>query len=140
MASIKREKQIRHLHEERKRKLKITINQLTKDSKAIHFNSVAKEAGVTKVTLYNHPDIRERIEFLRDQQEKHIVMQELSDKANQDAMIASLRRRIKKLEERIEDLEDENKKLRKTESTELADYIDHKKDSNRCLLLYYAPR
>lgn len=45
------------------------------------------------------------------------------DEANQDAMIASLRRRIKKLEGRIEELEDENKKLRKTESTELANYM-----------------
>ena len=38
-------------------------------------------------------------------------------------MIASLRRRIKKLEGRMEELEDENKKLRKTESTELANYM-----------------
>ncbi len=38
-------------------------------------------------------------------------------------MIASLRRRIKKLVERIEELEDENKKLRKIESTELAYYM-----------------
>lgn len=128
IASIAREEQIRHLHEERKRKTKEkvenAIKRLTKDSKAINFNSVAKEAGVTKATLYNHSDIRERIEFLRDQQEKAYSNARVKrDEANQDAMNASLRRRIKKLEERIEELEDENKKLRKTESTELADYI-----------------
>ncbi|MFE3576388.1 DUF6262 family protein [Lysinibacillus sp. NPDC059133] len=128
MASINREEQIRHLHEERKRKTKEkvenAIKRLTKDSKAINFNRVAKEAGVTKATLYNHSDIRERIEFLRDQQEKAYSNARVKrDEANQDAMNASLRRRIKKLEERIEELEDENKKLRKTESTELADYM-----------------
>ncbi|EJV87697.1 DUF6262 family protein [Bacillus cereus] len=128
MASINREEQIRHLHEERKRKTKEkvenAIKRLTKDSKAINFNSVAKEAGVTKATLYNHSDIRERIEFLREQQEKAYSNARVKrNEANQDAMNASLRRRIKKLEERIEELEDENKKLRKTESTELADYM-----------------
>lgn len=128
MASINREEQIRHLHEERKRqtkeKVENAIKRLTKDSKAINFNSVAKEAGVTKATLYNHSDIRERIEFLRDQQEKAYSNARVKrDEANQDAMNASLRRRIKKLEERINELEDENKKLRKTESTELADYM-----------------
>ncbi|KMN44564.1 DUF6262 family protein [Bacillus sp. LK2] len=128
MASINREEQIRHLHEERKRKTKEkvenAIKRLTKDSKAINFNSVAKEAGVTKATLYNHFDIRERIEFLRDQQEKAYSNARVKrNEANQDAMNASLRRRIEKLEARIKELEDENKELRKVESKELADYI-----------------
>lgn len=70
----------------------------------------AKEAGVTKSTLYNHSNIRERIEFLRDQQEKANSNARVKrDEANQDAMIASPRRRIKKLVERIEELEDEKK-------------------------------
>ncbi|WP_002149242.1 DUF6262 family protein [Bacillus cereus] len=128
MASINREEQIRHLHEERKRKTKEkvenAIKRLTKDSKAINFNSVAKGAGVTKATLYNHSDIRERIEFLREQQEKAYSNARVKrNEANQDAMNASLRRRIEKLEARIKELEDENKKLRKTESTELANYM-----------------
>ncbi|KMQ18111.1 DUF6262 family protein [Bacillus mycoides] len=104
--------------------LNIKSSFSTKDSKAINFNSVAKEAGVTNATLYNHSDIRERIEFLRNQQKKAYSNARVKrDEANQDAMIASLRRRIKKLEGRIEELEDENKKLRKTESTELANYM-----------------
>lgn len=128
MASINREEQIRHLHEERKRKTKekveYAIKRLTKDSKAINFNSVAKEAGVTKATLYNHSDLRERIEFLREQQEKAYGNARVKrDEANQNAMIASLRRRIEKLEARIKELEDENKKLRKDESKDLVDYI-----------------
>ena len=128
MASFEREKQIRHLHEERKRKTKESvenaIKRLTRDSKAINFNSVAKEAGVTKATLYNHTDIRERIEFLRNQQEKAYSNSRVKrDEANQNAMIASLRRRIEKLEAKIKELECENKELRKKESVELADYI-----------------
>ena len=119
MASIDREEQLRHLHEERKRKTKEkvenAIKRLTKDSKAINFNSVAKEAGVTKATLYNHSDIRERIEFLRDQQEKaYSNARGKRDEANQNAINASLRRKIEKLEARIKELEDENKKLRKS--------------------------
>ena len=129
MASINREEQIRHLHEERKRKTKEkvedAIKRLTKDSKAINFNSVAKEAGVTKATLYNHSDIRESIKFLRDQQEKVYSNARVKrDEANQNAMNASLRRRIEKLEARIKELEDENKELRKKESAELANYIN----------------
>ena len=128
MASIDREEQLRRLHEERKRKTKEkvenAIKRLTKDSRAINFNSVAKEAGVTKATLYNHSDIRERIEILRDQQEKAYSNARVKrDEANQNAVISSLRRRIEKLEERIKELEDENKKLRKDESKNLADYI-----------------
>ncbi|MGK0533317.1 DUF6262 family protein [Bacillus sp. 'calajunan'] len=128
MASINREEQIKKLHEERKRKTKEkvenAIKRLARDSKPINFNSVAKEAGVTKATLYNHSDIRERIEFLRDQQEKAYSNSRVKrDGANQNAMIASLKRRIKKLEARIKELEDENKELRKVESNELAGYI-----------------
>ncbi|WOA55332.1 DUF6262 family protein [Bacillus mycoides] len=128
MASINREEQIKQLHKERKRKTKEkvenAIKRLTKDSKAINFNSVAKEAGVTKATLYNHSDIRERIKFLRDQQEKVYSNSRVKrDEANHNTVIASLRRRIEKLEARIKELEDENKGLRKVESAELANYI-----------------
>ena len=129
MASIDREEQLKRLHEDRKRKTKEkvenAIKRLTKDSKAINFNSVAKEAGVTKATLYNHSDIRESIKFLRDQQEKVYSNARVKrDEANQNAMNASLRRRIEKLEARIKELEDENKELRKKESAELANYIN----------------
>lgn len=128
MASINREEQIRHLHEERKRKTKEkvenAIKRLTKDSKPINFNSVAKEAGITKATLYNHSDLRERIEFLRDQQEKAYSNSRVKrDEKNQNALVDSLRRKIEKSEARIKELEDENKKLRKEESSELVDYI-----------------
>ncbi|CAM4023176.1 DUF6262 family protein [Mesobacillus zeae] len=125
MANFNREEQIRHLHEERKRKTKEkvenAIRRLTKDSKAINFNSIAKEVGVTKTTLYNHPELRERIDFLRNQQEKAYQNSRTKrDENNQNAMIASLRRRIEKLEAKIKELEEENKQLREEENIKLA--------------------
>jgi AcrR family transcriptional regulator len=73
VADFDREEQIRQLHAERKRKTKekveAAIRRLTKSSKVINFNSVAEEAGVSKATLYNHTELKERINFLRNQQE-----------------------------------------------------------------------
>ncbi|TKI81001.1 transposase, partial [Bacillus wiedmannii] len=75
----------------------------------INFNSVASEAGVAKATLYNHSDLRERIETLRQQQSQSLTQQQIKRKMNdnnKEALIESLKRKNKKLEE-------ENKKLRK---------------------------
>lgn len=79
-----------------------------KANEYINFNAVANEAGVAKATLYNHPDLRKRIEVLRQQQSqgptpKH-VKRDMNEK-NKDAVIDSLKRKIKKLE-------DDNKQLR----------------------------
>ena len=55
MANFDREEQLKQLHEKRKQKTKAkveeAIKRLTKNSKAINFNSVAKEAGVTQSHL-----------------------------------------------------------------------------------------
>ncbi|WP_246582655.1 DUF6262 family protein [Clostridium mobile] len=104
--------------------LEEAIKRLTKSSKAINFNSVAEEAGVSKATLYNHPDIRERIDFLRNQQEKSFVDSRIKrDENNQNAVIASLKRRIEKLEQRNKKLEEENKQLCAKEKEKLTDYF-----------------
>ncbi|MCC5709537.1 DUF6262 family protein, partial [Klebsiella pneumoniae] len=77
MNNFDREEQLKKLHEDRKKatkkKVDEAIKRLTKNSKAINFNSVAEEAGVSKATLYNHSEIKERINFLRNQQEKAYV-------------------------------------------------------------------
>jgi len=126
--NFNREEQLRKLHEKRKQTTKVkveeAIKRLTKVSKAINFNSVAEEAGVSKATLYNHLELKERIKFLRNQQEKIFVDSRLKrDESNQNAIIASLKRKIEKLEKRKKELEEENKRLREKENEKLTDYF-----------------
>ncbi|MGE8054526.1 DUF6262 family protein [Bacillus mycoides] len=128
MDNFNREEQLRQLHEKRKQTTKIkveeAIKRLTRISKAINFNSVAEEAGVSKATLYNHPELKERIKFLRNQQENAFVDSRIKrDESNQNAIIASLKRKIEKLEKRKKELEEENKRLRERENEKLTDYF-----------------
>ncbi|HHY2677046.1 DUF6262 family protein [Bacillus cereus] len=128
MDNFNREEQLRQLHEKRKQTTKIkveeAIKRLAKISKAINFNSVAEEAGVSKATLYNHPELKERIKFLRNQQEKAFEDSRIKrDESNQNAIIASLKRKIEKLEKRKKELEEENKRLRERENEKLTDYF-----------------
>ena len=128
MNNFDREEQLKKLHEDRKKatkkKVDEAIKRLTKNSKAINFNSVAEEAGVSKATLYNHLEIKERINFLRNQQEKAYVDSRIKrDENNQNAIIESLKRRIEKLEKRNKELEKENKQLRGKEKEKLSDYF-----------------
>ncbi|MEB9381526.1 DUF6262 family protein [Bacillus cereus] len=128
MDNFNREEQLRKLHEKRKQTTKVkveeAIKRLTKVSKAINFNSVAEEAGISKATLYNHPELKERIKFLRNQQEKSFVDSRIKrDESNQNAIIASLKRKIEKLEKRKKELGEENKRLRERENEKLTDYF-----------------
>lgn len=128
MTKFDREEQLKKLHEKRKQKTKekveAAIKRLMKGSKAINFNSVAEEAGISKATLYNHPELKERINFLRNQQEQGFVNSRIKrDENNQNAVIASLKRRIEKLEKKNKLLEEENKRLRKKENEKLTDYF-----------------
>lgn len=116
MSKFDRKEQLKQLHEERKlktqQKVDEAIRRLIKFQKAINFNSVANESGITKATLYNNSDIKERIESLRLQQSKvptpSQVKREMDD-SNKDAIIASLKRRIKKLEEENKELKEQVK-------------------------------
>lgn len=128
VANFDREEQIRQLHAKRKQKTKekveAAIKRLTKSSKAINFNSVAEEAGISKATLYNHSELKERINFLRNQQENGFVDSRIKrDENNQNAVIASLKRRIEKLEQKNKQLEEENKRLREKENEKLTEYF-----------------
>ena len=72
MSNYDRKKHLEQLHAERKtntrERVDKAIQRLIKTNKSINFNSVSKESGLTKATLYNNVDIRERIETLRHQQ------------------------------------------------------------------------
>ncbi|HCQ90596.1 MAG TPA: transposase [Clostridium sp.] len=88
------------------------IQRLIKVQKPINFNSVASESGITKKTLYDNKNIRERIETLRHQQSQvptpSQIKREMNDN-NKDAIIASLKRKIKRLEEENKELKEQLK-------------------------------
>jgi hypothetical protein len=121
MSHFNRKEQLKQLHEERKaktqQKVDDAIKRLIKAQKSINFNSVSQESGITKATLYNNQQLKERIEGLRLQQSKvptpSQVKREMNDN-NKDAIIASLKRKIKKLE-------DENKELKEQIKINYAD-------------------
>ncbi|OXM13304.1 DUF6262 family protein [Paenibacillus herberti] len=112
MFDYDRRAHLKQVHEARKAKtiqrVDESIRRLLKAKEGINFNSVAVDAGVSKATLYNNPELRVRIESLRQQQAQmpspKQIKQEM-DENNKDAIIASLKRKMKKLEE-------ENNKLR----------------------------
>lgn len=85
------------------------IRQLLKEGRAINFNTVAQVADVSKAFLYKEPEIKERIEQLRQQGTKKTpeLKQKASD-TSKDAMIRTLRDRIKKLEQHNRNLSQQN--------------------------------
>ncbi|WP_026011231.1 DUF6262 family protein [Paenibacillus sp. OSY-SE] len=100
MSNYDRRAHLKQVHEASRRLIKAKEN--------INFNSVAVDAGVSKATLYNNPEIRGRIESLRQQQAQVPTPKQIKremDKNNKDAIIASLKRKMYRLEE-------ENKELR----------------------------
>ncbi len=91
------------------------IQRLIKNKGKVNFNSVSEESGVSKAYLYTHPDIRERIETLRKQQEglpsPKQVKHEMTE-ASKGVVIAAKNKRIKELEEENRLLKQELQKLR----------------------------
>ncbi|MED1802835.1 DUF6262 family protein [Brevibacillus porteri] len=79
------------------------VKKMIKQQKTININSVSIEAGVSKRFLYETKDLFERIDTLRKQQKglpAKQVRRNTSDESK-DVIIASLRNRIKKLEEEL---------------------------------------
>ena len=85
MSNYNRSEHLKELHSKRKaitqEKVDKAIQRLIKAQKPINCNSVANESGITKKTLYN----------------------------NKDAIIASLKRKIKRLEEENKELKEQVK-------------------------------
>jgi hypothetical protein len=116
VSDYNRTEHLKELHSKRKaitqEKVDKAIQRLIKAQKSINFNSVASESGITKKTLYDNKDIRERIETLRHQQSQVStplqVKREMDDN-NKDAIIASLKRKIKRLEEENKELKEQLK-------------------------------
>lgn len=116
MVKYNRKKQLQQLHEDRKiktrQKVDEAIKHLIKADKPINFNSVSKKSTISKATLYNNSDIKERIENLRIQQLKvnHLshIKKNMTENSK-DSIIVSLKRKLKKLEEENKELHEKLK-------------------------------
>ncbi|PFD08112.1 DUF6262 family protein [Bacillus cereus] len=116
MANYDRKEHLKAIHTSRKattsQKVDKAIQRLVRANGSINFNSVASEAGVAKATLYNNRELRERIESLRQQQAEAPTPKQIKreiDENNKDAVIASLKRKIKRLEEEKKQLREQLK-------------------------------
>lgn len=78
------------------------IKRLVKAQKPINFNTVAEEADVSKAWLYKETEVAERIKRLREQssgqkQPARVPTSKVGD-ASKDALIVTLKGRVKELE------------------------------------------
>lgn len=96
--------------EQKRTSVENAIAALLREQKPVNFNTVAKTAAVSKAYLYSQPDLRERIEALRQQGVEQMVRERVTRStgktdASRDLVILAKDRRIKALEE-------ENRKLK----------------------------
>jgi len=86
------------------------IQQLLKEKRSVNFKSVAEVAGVSTAWLYKEPEIKARIERLREQgsssKKKAPPKQRASD-ASKDAIIKTLKDRCAKLDAEIKGLREQ---------------------------------
>lgn len=108
-------------------KVNAAIDKLKKKGKGINFESVSKEAGVSRATLYNNDQLKERILSLRvmakSSSTDDVVEVEKDKMKLKDERIVALRDRIKQLEEdkrkliiqlvNYEELKSENERLKR---------------------------
>jgi hypothetical protein len=89
--------------EDKRKAVEDAIAALLNAQKPINFNTVAKTALVSKAYLYSQPDLRERIEALRQQGVEQTVRERAMHSpgktdASRDLVILAKDRRIKELE------------------------------------------
>ena len=96
-------------------KVNKAIDKLKRKRKPINFETVCKEAGVSRATLYNNPQLKERILSLRA----------ISKASPLDDVVAV--KKVSALREQIKKLEDDKKKL----IEQLVDYEELKAENER---------
>jgi hypothetical protein len=92
-----------------RRRAASALRRIDTTGAAITFETVAREAGVSRSWLYNQPDLRAEIERLRA---RHRVPATRPVPDRQRASDASLLRRLEAATERNRQLEAENRELR----------------------------
>lgn len=106
---------VAHAHQreqEKRKRVDEVISRLLRERQAINFNTVARAAGVSKAYLYGQPDLRTRIEALR-QQELELAVRERVDHPTSGKTDASKDLVILAKDRRIKELEAENRQLKK---------------------------
>ncbi|OTW96335.1 hypothetical protein BK702_01100 [Bacillus thuringiensis serovar cameroun] len=71
-------------------KIDEAIQRLARVSEPINFNSVASEAGIAKATLYNNPELRGRVESLRQQQVQTPTLKQIKREVNENPVISCI--------------------------------------------------
>jgi hypothetical protein len=89
---------------EKRKRVDEAIARLLRDQQTVNFNAVAKAAGVSKTYLYHQPQLRDRIEALRQQEREQTIRERVArpigkTDAAKDLVILAKERRIKELEE-----------------------------------------
>ena len=84
------------------------IRELSLTEQKINFNSVSQLSGVSKTFLYNNPEVKKRIEELRDKQ----VSRTINQRAKYDKTSKAKDIIIMAKDKKIKELEKENKKLK----------------------------
>ena len=100
------------------------IDKLKRKNAAINFESVAKEAGVSRATLYNNPKLKERIMGLRA-----LALNPLSEEDSEPK-----KTKIQRLEETVADLRSRMRQLEADKQNlivQLVDYEETKTQNER---------
>ncbi len=109
---------VAHAHrrkQEKRTRVDEVVARLLRERQAINFNTVARAAGVSKAYLYSQPDLRERIEALRQQGLEEALPERVAHPApgktdaSKDLVILAKDRRIKELEAEIRKLQQQLK-------------------------------
>lgn len=83
------------------------ISEMALKNETINFNSVSKQANVSKSWLYKERDIRKRIETLREQRIRKTYNPPKRSTRSEDVLIKSLKERIKELESENQDYKEQ---------------------------------
>jgi hypothetical protein len=108
--------------EDKRKRVEEAITRLLREHRLVNFNSVAKAASVSKTYLYSQPQLRGRIEALRQQEREQTLRERVArptgkTDAAKDLVIFAKERRIRELEE-------ENRKLKHQLSVALGKAYD----------------
>lgn len=92
-------------HAETVRRTVEGIQHLIRDGRPVNFKTVAETAGVSTAWLYQQPLIKQRIQELRAQGTSETANPKVrASDASKDAIIATLRQRVKQVEAENRDL------------------------------------